>query len=180
MFHDKTKLTGIVERRLFDKDGNPKAMFRDNWLWALLNKVFHVDLQIPFITGVWTLDPIKHNTITAKGKEAAQKLLTGQSANAMTYIALGTGSPAANALGAEITDSGLQRAAATISTSTTTTTNDTAELTKTFSATGSKAVTEEGILDAASSGNMGASQSFSAVNLVSGDSLQITHKLIAG
>jgi hypothetical protein len=48
---------------------------------------------------------------------------------------------------------------------------------KTWTFTGSFAVTEECIIDSATSGgNMMAYQSFSAVNVVSTDQLTVTHK----
>ena len=63
----------------------------------------------------------------------------------------------------------MSRAAGTASRSTTDVTNDTAELTKTFSVTGTVAVTESGALNAASAGVLLARQVFSAVNVVNGD-----------
>ncbi len=81
------------------------------------------------------------------------------SQNAFTYLALGTGSTAFSAsqttLVAEITDTGLARAAATVSRITTNQTNDTLQLTYTWTATGVKVVTEIGVFNAASTGVMG-------------------------
>lgn len=59
---------------------------------------------------------------------------------------------------------------------TTDTTNDTAQLVATFTFTGSFAVTETGVLNAASVGTLLARQVFGAINVASGDSLQITWK----
>ena len=120
------------------------------------------------------------NLITNAGKAEAAGLLNGATTGVFDYIAVGTGTNAAavgdTALQTEITDSGLQRAQGTASRVTTTVTNDTAQVTKTFSVTGTKAVTEAGLLDAASSGVLGSRQVFSAINVVNGDSLQITWK----
>jgi hypothetical protein len=74
-------------------------------------------------------------------------------------------------------DSGLERAAGTTSRVTTDVTNDTAQVTKTFSVSGSTAVTEAGLLDSASTGILLARQVFSAINVISGDTLAITWKL---
>ena len=99
---------------------------------------------------------------------------------AFTYLAVGIGTTAADAadtaLESEIVDSGLERAAATCSRVTTDVTNDTAQLLKSWSVTGTKAVTEAGALNAASTGTLLGRQVFSAINVVSGDTLQITYK----
>ena len=97
-----------------------------------------------------------------------------------TAIAIGIGTGGTTALNSESTTNGAQRGAATITNTTTTTTNDTEQWVKTFSLTGSFAFTEEGILDNnTSGGNLVAYQTYSAVNVVSGDSFQITHKIKA-
>ena len=80
-------------------------------------------------------------------------------------------------LGTEIIDTGLARASATCTQTTTSTTNDTAQWVKSWSVSGSKAVTESGIFDASSSGNLLARQTFSAINVASGDTLQFTWKV---
>ena len=172
------QLIGIVERQLTDKHGNAKPQFKDNSLWKFIKRHFGLDLQIPFLTGYWTTLPIKLNTVTTVGKQSAAKRLVGVTANAVDYIAIGTGSPGATTLGTEITTDGGQRVQGTASNETTTTTGDTSQLVNTFTFTASFAVTEEGLFDAASSGNMFASQSFSAVNVTSGDQLAITHKVV--
>jgi hypothetical protein len=56
-------------------------------------------------------------------------------------------------------------------------TDDTAQFVKSFSVTGSKAVTESGIFNAASVGKLLCRQTFSAINVVNGDTLQITWKV---
>ncbi len=122
------------------------------------------------------------NLITIAGKAGAASRLNGAGAEAaFTYLAVGTGTNAAavgdTALQTEITDSGLARAAATCTRVTTTVTNDTAQLDKTWSVSGTKAVTECGILNAASVGVLLGRQVFTAVNVVSGDSLQVIYKV---
>lgn len=121
------------------------------------------------------------NLVTNAGKAEVAGLLNGATTGAFDYIAVGTGTTAAaagdTALQTEIVDSGLARAQGTTSRITTTVTNDTAQVTKTFSVTGTKAVTEAGLLDAASAGIILARQVFAAVNVSNGDSLQITWKI---
>ncbi|MHB8544794.1 MAG: hypothetical protein ACYC9S_12470 [Leptospirales bacterium] len=177
IFQDSSKMIGHTEFRLFDKLGNPKKMFKDNFLWKILKK-FNLDLQIPLITGYWTLSPIKRNTVTSLGKQVTAKQLNGVSTTPATALAIGTGTPSATALGVEATTNGGGRGAATCTNTTTTTTGDTAQWVKPWSFTGSLAITEEGIFDnVTSGGNLVASQSFSVINAVSGDSLQVTHQL---
>lgn len=206
-FNENQKIIGVVERRLFDShklnlakelmknggseseislllDWAAKPMFKWNKIGKMANKLFGVDLQIPLFSGIWTRQAIAENLVTTRGKQIVAERIGGTGSQAaIGYIAVGTGTTAAaagnTALETEITDSGLARAAATVSNVTTTTTNDTEQFVKTFTVTGTKAVTEEGLFDASSSGNMLARQVFSAVNVVNGDSLQITHKITA-
>jgi len=121
------------------------------------------------------------NTITNAGLAEVAGLLNGATSGPFDYIAVGTGTTGAaagdTALETETVDSGLARAQGTASRITTAQTNDTAQVTKTFSVTGSVAVTEAGLLDAASSGVLLARQTFSAINVANGDSLQITWKI---
>ncbi len=104
------------------------------------------------------------------------------SQTAFTYLAVGTSSTAVAAnqttLVAEITDSGLARAAATVSRVTTNSTNDTTQLTYTWSVSGSKTVNEIGYFNASSSGVMGGRALTGAIVLVSGLSLVGTYQII--
>ncbi|MEI8032788.1 MAG: hypothetical protein WCH05_05550 [Chlorobiaceae bacterium] len=121
------------------------------------------------------------NLITSAGKAAIAGLVGNTGAvTAFTYLAVGIGTTAAaigdTALQSEITDTGLARAAATVSRQTTTVTNDTLQLTYTWTATGAKAVTELGALNAASSGVLLGRQVFSAINTSNGFGLTLTYK----
>lgn len=112
----------------------------------------------------------------------AGRINGSSAANPFTRIALGTGTSAAadtdTQLVAEIITSGGARAAAACSAITTDTAGDTAQLQKTFTFTdgGVFAITESGVLDDASGGILLARQVFSAINVASGDSLQVTWK----
>lgn len=202
----KKGMAGKVERRLFDTakfevaneaalagldqeyvnklyDLAAKPMFRENFLWRLFNKIFNVDFKIPVLFGFWTTRAISKNLVTNAGLAIAAGQLNGVTTAPVTAIAIGTGTTAANAsdtaLETEITDSGGERGAATTSRQTTTVANDTSQWVLTFNFTGTKAVTEEGLLDNnTSGGNLLARQVFSAINVVNGDSLQITHKVV--
>jgi len=181
MIKDSVRIQGVVERRLFDANGNVKKQFKDNFIWKFLKKKFNLDLQINFITGYWTTKAIKCNTVTTRGKQICADQLGGLATSPVTAIAIGVGTGGTTALNSEITTYGGSRGAAdTISHQTTTTTYDTCRWVKTFTFTtgASFAITEEGLFDNnTSGGNMLAYQTFSAVNVVSGDALQITHSV---
>lgn len=122
------------------------------------------------------------NIITTAGKAQIALLAGDGSATAFTYLAVGTSttatSAAQTALQAEITDSGLARAAATVSRVTTTTTDDTLQLLKSFTVTGTKSVEEVGIFNDATTGTMLGRALTGTKSVVNGDILQVTYKVI--
>lgn len=125
---------------------------------------------------------ISHNLVTNVGFAGIASRINGSGAEAAaTYLAVGTGITAAaatdTALGTELAVSGLSRVNATASRTTITITNDAATLITTFTVTGTAAVTEAGVLNAASAGVLFARSVFTAVNVISGDSLQLTYKI---
>lgn len=151
---------------------------------GILNKIAAYGVQIPFITGNFSNSRVVANLVTNAGFAGVASRINGAGAEAaFTYIAVGTGTTAAavgnTALETEIADSGLSRANSTASRVTTTQTNDTAQLVNTFTVSGTKAVTESGVLNASSSGVLLCRQVFSAINVVNGDSLQVTWKVKA-
>lgn len=171
--------------RLFDKDGNIKPIFQLNKLGAYLLKRGIIDplanqkLLQTLGLGSFKTEMRMANLITTTGKAGVASRINGSgAAAAFTYLAIGIGTTAANVadttLQSEITTAGGERAAATASLQTTDTTDDTARLVKTWTFTGTFAVTEAGALNAASAGVLLNRQVFTAVNVVSGDSLQLT------
>lgn len=122
-----------------------------------------------------------NNLVTSAGKAQIALLAGDASATPFTYLAVGTSSTAVavgqTALGSEITDSGLARAAATVSRVTTTVTNDTLQLVYTWTVSGTKTVEEVGIFNASSSGTMLGRALTSSKSLVNGDVLTITYKV---
>lgn len=100
---------------------------------------------------------------------------------AFTYLAVGSDNTAAaatqTALQAEISINGLSRAAATVTQETTTVTDDTLQLYKEFSATGSSTVQEVGIFNDGSAGSMLARAVVTSTSVVNGDKLQVTYKI---
>jgi hypothetical protein len=190
-FLSRAKVKYNVEYVLRDKDGNIKPIFQENrFAQFLLHKGYlsplwinrwYASLVSPFL-GYWSNKKDISNLITNAGRGLISGLINGSgSPAAATYIAVGTGATAANAtdttLQTETATSGLTRAAGTVSLVTTTVTNDTAQVTKTFSVTGSVAVTEAGLLNASSSSTLLCRQVFSAVNVVNTHSLAVTWKV---
>lgn len=165
-----------------DANGNIKPIFQENWLFRFLMKkgwVSPLAWKIPFLFGTWSDSRIYSNLITNAGFAGVASRINGAGSEAaFTYIGIGTGttSPVVGntALETEITTGGGARASATASRTTTDVTNDTATLVHTFNFTSSFAVTESGVLNAASSGVLLGRQTFSAINVVNGDSLQVT------
>jgi hypothetical protein len=163
-------------------NGKRKKLWQENRLGRALRQAGH-EIKIPFVTGHSTYEMRSHNLITNAGHAGCAGRLGGVGGYtaAFTYVALGTGTTAAaatdTALTSEITTGGLARAAATAAQATTNVTNDTLQLTYTWTASSAFAVTEEGVLDASSSGHLLAHQVFSAVNVASGDSIAVTHSI---
>lgn len=171
-------MKGWTDIALYDKNGNAKKLFHANFIWKFFKKHFQLDLQIPVFFGVWSNRSLRFNTITTVGKKASADQIGGTTTSPVTAIALGVGTPSATALGSESTTNGGSRGAATVSNQTTTLTGDTERWVKTFTFSGALALTEEGLFDNnASGGIMLASQTFSAVNVVNTDTLQITHNV---
>jgi hypothetical protein len=110
------------------------------------------------------------NLVVTDGKEYVASRMKDTTADAMSHMAIGTGSTAAAssnaALGAE---------AGRVSLASTTVTANEVEYVATFAAgTGTGAITEAGILNASSSGDLLCRTVFSVVNKGASDSMTIT------
>lgn len=169
---------GIVRMQLRDKDGNIKKLFQGNGIWEFLHKNLNLDLRVAGITGNWTEQEVVYNTITNAGLAVIAKRLGGVAVDPITHMAIGEGTPTATALQTEITTGGGERDAVTPASATTTVADDTIRCTNTFTFTDDFAITEEGLFNDDTAGNMPASRSFSVINVSSGDSLQITHDIV--
>lgn len=135
-----------------------------------------------FAMGIIKQEIDVHNTMTNASLAVISGLVGNTGAQtAFGYIAVGTDAtaPAASqtALVAEIVDSGLSRAAATVSRTTTTQTNDTLVLAKTFTVTGTKTIAEVGIFNASSSGTMLCRATPTAASLISGNVFLVTYSV---
>jgi chitodextrinase len=110
------------------------------------------------------------NTVTTSGKNGiADQILAAPTLGKPTHMAIGTGSPAANALGTELDRNALT--SKTRSGAVVTMVGDWA------AGDGTGAITEAGIFDASSTGNMWTSVSFSVVNKSATMALSITWTL---
>lgn len=90
------------------------------------------------------------------------------------YVGIGTGAGTTAAADTTLFTEVETRATGTGSKVTTTTTNDTHRVVGTVSITTTRAITNAGVFDASTSGNLYVKAEFSTINLVSGDSLQLT------
>lgn len=177
------RITENVAYSLFDENGKRLPLFHLNELGTTLLKTGKISPfdQTPEY-GQWKEEPmVVSNLITNAGFAAMASRLNGSGAEAaFTYIALGTGATAATVsdttLQTEITTNGGQRAAATASRTTTGVSNDTAQLLKVFTVTADFVITESGVFNAASGGVMLSRQLPSAINLLSGKSLEVIWK----
>ncbi len=125
------------------------------------------------------------NTITDAGRAGVALLVQGQGnpAEGFKFIGLGSSSTAAvvgdTTLASEITSPSLLRITSTASRTTTSVANDTSNLVHTFSSTATQAVQEVGVFNSAtvSGSTIVSRKTFAAKNLVSGDTLQVTHTI---
>jgi hypothetical protein len=127
-------------------------------------------------------DSWKVDNLVVNGGLAFLSGLLGGTGTVPTYIALGTDSTAVagtqTALEAEITDTGLERAEGTVSQETTTATDDTFQITETFTATGSKTIEEVGIFNDASAGTMLSRALTTSKTIANGENIVVTYQLV--
>lgn len=99
---------------------------------------------------------------------------------AVTYLALGTDATAADptdtALVAEVTDTGLERVAATVTRVTTTVADDTLQLLYEWTATGDKILREIGAFNAGAAGTMLARKVYDIITTADTDHVKMTYK----
>jgi len=126
---------------------------------------------------------IERDVITNVGKAQVAGLINGVVTTPFTYIAIGTGTTSESASDTAL-EAEIARKAATCSRETTNVSNDTARLEATFSSadglSGTANVSESGVFDADTGGNMLCRQTFSAIPIDwdAGDSLQVIWKIV--
>ncbi len=118
------------------------------------------------------------NVVTTVGKGIfTGQMLTSASAKT-TYVAWGTGAGTAAAGDTTLfVEASETRVAATTTQQTTTTANDTIQFVATITAAGAKTITNAGVLDALTTGNLIAKGDFTGVALSLGDSIAFTFKI---
>jgi len=119
------------------------------------------------------------NTIVNDGLAWLAGALSGDTVTPsdLKYIAIGTSTTAAAAAQTALVTEVETRGEGTQSRITTTVTSDTYQAVATLNITDTHAITECGIFSASTNGTMGARQTFAALNLISGDTLQITWRI---
>ena len=168
-------------KKIIDGDkltANPKPRLKNNPVKYLLGKVLPSVFGMPLHVRVVLRDALGnikatrsvYNTVTTNGKAGiADQILAAPSLNKPTHMAIGTGSPAANALGTELDRNALT--SKTRSGAVVTMQGDWA------AADGTGAITEAGVFDASSAGNAWLTTSFSVINKAAADALSISWTL---
>jgi hypothetical protein len=123
----------------------------------------------------------EHLNMATVFANAGKAILTNRIKGAGTeplFVAWGTGAgTAAIADTTLFTESAEARTSGTSTQQTTTVTNDTYQVVGTITATGTRAITNAGLLDASTVGNLFVKGDFATINLASGDSIQFTIKI---
>lgn len=115
--------------------------------------------------------------LTNAGKDITTNRIKG-SGTEPNYVAWGTGAGTAAAADTTLfTESAEARVSGTSTRVTTSTTNDTYQVVGTITASATRAITNAGLFDASTSGNLFVKGDFSTINLASGDSIQFTIKV---
>lgn len=110
------------------------------------------------------------------GKAIVTNYLAGGAATQPKYVAWGTGAGTTAATDTTLFTETGSRVSGTTTQVTTTTTNDTYQVVGTQTAGTTLAITNAGLFDASTSGNLFVKGDFSTINLTSGDSIQFTFK----
>jgi hypothetical protein len=116
--------------------------------------------------------------VTNNGKGVITARFLASAPALSLYVGWGTGNgTAAAADTALFTEAAEARAAAAVTQATTTAMNDTIQAVGTLTATASRSVTNAGLVDAATSGNLIMKGDFSALPLNTGDSIAFTMEI---
>ena len=110
------------------------------------------------------------------GKAIITNYLNGGAATQPKYVAWGTGAGTPANTDTTISTEVLPRVAGTTSQVTTSSTNDTYQVVGTQTAGTSETITNAGLFDASTSGNLFVEGNFTGIPLSSGDSIQFTFK----
>jgi hypothetical protein len=141
-----------------------------------------INLKIYGVDGKLRDETTISNLIVNVGKAQITALMGGFNTTSFGWLAVGTSNtaPAASqtTLVAEITTNSLGRGASTNTQQTTTTTNDTLQMVKTWTASGSSTIEEIAFFNASSSGVMGGRALTGTKSLINGEGITATYKVI--
>lgn len=115
--------------------------------------------------------------LTNNGKGQTAQQVAGTTSLPPKYIASGTGVHVAAATDTALTTEVDSRVTGTITTVTTTNTNDTVQVVGTYTPSVSRTIVEAGLFDALTVGNMYVSATFDAINVTTADSIAYTFKV---
>jgi hypothetical protein len=110
------------------------------------------------------------------GKAIVTNYLAGGAATQPKYVAWGTGAGTTAATDTTLFSETGSRTTGTATQQTTSTTNDTYQVIGTLTASGTVTITNAGLFDANTSGNLFVKGDFTGIGLTSGDSIQFTFK----
>jgi hypothetical protein len=110
------------------------------------------------------------------GKAIVTNYLAGGAATQPKYVAWGTGAGTTAATDTTLFTETGTRVTGTTTQQTTSTTNDTYQVIGTLTASGTVTITNAGLFDASTSGNLFVKGDFTGIGLTSGDSIQFTFK----
>ena len=111
------------------------------------------------------------------GKAIVTNYLSGGAATQPKYVGWGTGAGTTAATDTTLFTEVLPRVSGTATQVTTSTTNDTLQVVATQTAGTSETITNSGIFDASTSGNLFVKGDFTGIPLNNGDSIQFTWKV---
>jgi hypothetical protein len=114
--------------------------------------------------------------LVTTGKAIVTNYLAGGAATQPKYVAWGTGAGTTSVTDTTLFTETGTRTSGTTTQQTTSTTNDTYQVIGTLTAGSTLAITNAGLFDASTSGNLFVKGDFTTINLSSGDSIQFTFK----
>lgn len=112
------------------------------------------------------------------GRAIATNLISGIGGTVPKFVAWGTGAGTAGATDTTLfTESAEARTSGTVSQQTVTTTNDTFQVVGAITATAGRTITNAGLFDASTVGNLYVKGDFTGLPILTGDSIQFTFKI---
>lgn len=119
--------------------------------------------------------PLGATLVVNTGRAIATNLISGIGGTVPKFVAWGTGAGTAGATDTTLfTESAEARTTGTVTRTTTTTTNDTVTVVGAITATAGRTITNAGLFDASTVGNLYVKGDFTGLVILTGDSIQFT------